>query len=359
MEALDSVAITLRDELKVFDQWMDDPDIEEIAVNNDPNVVFVWKKGIWESHKLANPLALERIIMVAGNYTKNDVTEYTPIMSGELPCGSRIEITTPPVCQDGHVYINIRKHKSSSLTLSKFQEQGYFKNTKHCLNLSISESEREKIIPYLSDSEKILYDYARDGQWIDFIKMSQKIKGLNGIVSGCMGTGKTTFLQALIDLVNSDERIITVEDSKEIKINHHKNYQQLFFKRKQSGDVKKVGSSPTEVLMSSLRKTPNRVYLGELRGAEALNFIEDVANIGLNGSLTTVHSSGSRLTFTRLASLVKRSDGGKSLGFDEIYDLIYPVVNYVIQIAFNDENKRHCEEIYYDPIYSLFRQGIR
>lgn len=352
------VEATLIHELSIFKEWMSDPTVNEIAVNNSNSEVLIWRKGIWETHKVAQ-MDLERLSSVVANYTDNKISESNPSISGELPDGSRIEITIAPACPVGSVYLNLRKHSSSSFTLNQFAEQGYFNETQHCINLNMPNETREKLRKHLTKDERALYSYAENKDWIGFLENTQKLYGLNGIISGCMGTGKTTFLQALVDLVDVNERIITVEDSNEIQLNKHKNYQKLFFKRGNDNNKTKIGATPTEALMTSLRKTPNRVYLGELRGAEALNFIEDVVNIGLNGSLTTLHASSSRLAFTRVASLIKRAESGKALSFNEIYDLIYPVVNFIVHIEFlAKENKRVCSEIYYDPIYSLYRQGL-
>lgn len=358
MNAPMGVEATLVHELGVFKEWLSDPTINEIAINDSNKEVLIWRKGIWETHEVP-PIDLERLCSVVANYTDNKLNESNPSISGELPDLSRIELTIAPACPSGSIYLNIRKHKSSSFTLHEFEEQGYFKETQHCINLSIPSETREKLRKHLTKDERTLLCFAEQGDWVRFLENTQKMYGLNGVISGCMGTGKTTFLQALVDLVDVNERIITVEDSNEIQLNKHKNYQKLFFKRGNENNKTKIGATPTEALMTSLRKTPSRVYLGELRGAEALNFIEDVVNIGLNGSLTTLHASSSRLAFTRIASLIKRAESGKGLSFNEIYDLIYPVVNYIVHIEFlANENRRVCSEIYYDPIYSLYRQGL-
>lgn len=360
MNALTGVESTLIHELSVFQEWMSDDEVNEIAINNNPKEVLIWKRGIWETRTIDQPLDLERLSSVVANYTSNILSESNPSISGELPDGSRIEITIAPACPPDSIYLNLRKHKASSFTLEEFVEQGYFENTSHCINLSLASDVRQKLRPHLTNDERMLLGLAEDKNWKEFLIKTQELTGFNGIISGCMGTGKTTFLQALIDLVDVNERIITVEDSNEIQLHKHKNYQKLFFKRANENKDKKIGATATEALMTSLRKTPNRVYLGELRGAEALNFVEDVVNIGLNGSLTTLHASSSRLAFTRVASLIKRAESGKGLSFDEIYDLVYPVVHYIIQIEFlANQNKRVCSEIYYDPIYSLYRQGLK
>lgn len=358
MNAPMGLEVTLIHELTIFKEWMDDPTVNEIAINDSNKEILIWRKGVWEKQEVP-AMDLDRLCSIVANYTDNKLSESNPSISGELPDGSRIEISIPPACPHGSIYINLRKHKASSFTLNEFAEQGYFKDTQHCINLSLPSDTREKLRKHLTHTERTLLSYAEMGDWVGFLEQTQKLQGLNGLISGCMGTGKTTFLQALVDLVDINERIITVEDSNEIKITKHQNYQKLFFKRGNENNKTKMGATPTEALMTSLRKTPNRIYLGELRGAEALNFIEDVVNIGLNGSLTTLHASSSRLAFTRVASLIKRAESGKALSFDEIYDLIYPVVHFVVHIEFlAKENKRVCSEIYYDPIYSLYRQGL-
>jgi type IV secretion system protein VirB11 len=348
-------------ELKRFEKWLEDPSINEISINDNPHEIWLWRAGKYElviDHDITMDY-LNALANLIGNWTDNHLSESNTSISGELPDGERIEITIPPGCPKNTIYFNIRKHRSKSFELMDFFDQGYFENTTHAINLTVPDQERARLEAFINEDERELYEYAKKGDWFKFLVGTQQLSGFNGAISGTMGTGKTTFLNTLADLIDDSEVIITVEDSQEIQLTHHKNKKQLFFKRGQDNRKEKMGATPTEALLTTLRKTPDRILFGELRGSEAINFVEDVGNIGLNGTLTTIHASSSRLAFTRIASLIKRSEQGKVLNYEEIYDLIYPVVHFIVHIKyFKKENKRRVTEIYFDPIYSLYRLGM-
>lgn len=358
---LSDVAHTLNYHLEIFKEWMNDPHVNEISINNNPNELWVWRGDERFAVRVLglNFDKLDTIATLVSNFTNNPLSESNTSISGELPDLSRIEITVYPGCPEGSIYVNIRKHSEYSFSLEDYDKQGYFENTKHVINRKVPEEERTRLYSYLSDDEKLLYEAAKNNEWVKFITLTQQLNDFNGLISGTMGTGKTTFLKSLIELMSPEEMIITVEDSNEIKLKKHPNNKKLFFKRSNGKTENKVGATPTEALRTCLRKTPNVVIYGELRGAEAMIYIEEVANIGLNRTISTIHANSTSLAFARLAGLAKKSEEGKVLNYAEIYDLIYPVVHYVIQLKyFMQQKKRRVTEIYFDPIYNLYRTGM-
>lgn len=358
---LSDVAITLNHHLGIFDKWYNDPTINEISINDEANTVWLWRGGVWVS-EYAPEITFDNLLALANvtsNFTDNQLDERNTSISGRLPDDSRIEITIPPGCPKDTIYLNIRKHSSANFRLQDFVRQDYFVNTKHVFNYSVPEAERERLYQYLSADQAYAYDLAKNGQWVEFITSMMELQGFNGLISGGMGTGKTTFLRSLVELISPKEVIITVEDTGEIPLPNHPNHKHLFFTRGQENKKTKMGATPKEALQTVLRKTPNRVILGELRGDEAFNFVQQVLNMGLNGTLSTIHANGSKLALTRLAGLIKSSEEGKSLSYVEIYELIYDLLHYVIQIKFDTEiERRSASEIYFDPIYTLYKMGI-
>lgn len=345
-------------EMALFKPFLESDKVNEIAINYDNTELLTWESGVWKYNDVS-PIDLEAIGTILANYMQNSFDVSNPYLSGQLPDGSRIELTMPPACPNNTYQLNLRKHKSVHFTLEQFEEMGYFKDTRHTVNVSLDSDTRKQIRKYLNEEQLHLLELAESNQWMLFLKATQELSGLNGVISGATGSGKTAFLQSLLDLVSEDERILTVEDSDEIKLFNHKNHQKLYFKRGLEKG-RKVGGTPTEALMATLRKTGDRVILGELRGSEALNYIEDVCSTGSNGTLTSIHANDSRSVFSRIASLMKRDEAAKTISFSELYEKIYPIIHYIIHLKFNKrENRRQATEIYYDPVYALYREGIR
>ena len=175
----------------------------------------------------------------------------------------------------------------------------------------------------------------------------------NLIVSGATGSGKTSFIRALIELIPHWERLITVEDTPEMPLPNHPNSQALFYRRDSHAGERVVGATAKQVLQAVMRKTPNRVLLAELRGDETFYYVQNVLNSGHPGGITTVHANSSQEAFIRIALLIKASDEGRSLALDEIMRLLHTLVHVVVQLVFDKERGRHVPAIYYDPMYAL------
>jgi type IV secretion system protein VirB11 len=173
------------------------------------------------------------------------------------------------------------------------------------------------------------------------------------IVSGATGSGKTSFIRALIELIPAWERLITVEDTPEMPLRNHSNSQALFYRRDSHAGERVVGATAKQVLQAVMRKTPNRVLLAELRGDESFYYVQNVLNSGHPGGITTVHANSPQEAFVRVALLIKASDEGRSLALDEIMRLLHTLVHVVVQLVFDRELGRHVPAIYYDPMHAL------
>ncbi len=157
-------------------------------------------------------------------------------------------------------------------------------------------------------------------------------------VSGGTSTGKTTFLNALLKEVPEEERIVTIEDTRELKPITPNTVALLASK----GDQGRAKVTPQELLEASLRMRPDRLMLGELRGAEAFSFLQAI-NTGHPGSLTTVHANSARSAYDRLALMVLQS--GVALEKQEIIDYLKEVIPVVVQLARNPDGRRVVSEI--------------
>lgn len=339
--------------LRALEAWMADSAVNEIAVNG-PGVVQLWKRGIWE--QVEAPVISFDYLQALGNFLANlsqkPFDESNPILSAYLPGGERIEMTMPPTAPRGMIYLNLRKHTSQSFELDQFVEQDYFQHTRHVFSTSLGEEDRERLRDQLEPAQVELWDLARVGNWACFLTRAVTSRQ-NLIVSGATGSGKTSFIRALIELIPTWERLITVEDTPEMPLRNHPNSQALFYRRDSQQGERIVGATAKQVLQAVMRKTPNRVLLAELRGDETFYYVQNVLNSGHPGGVTTVHANSPQELFVRVALLIKASDEGRSMALDEILRLLHTLVHVVVQLVFDREHGRHVPAIYYDPMYAL------
>lgn len=344
----------LKERLAFFDQFLADDEIQEIAVNHNGEVVL-WRHGNWEN-KAAPEITFDFMKDVGaalGSYVGRPFNREGTTLTAFLPGGERVEMTHPPTSPEGVIYINIRKHSATAFPHALLVEKGYYKHVRHEKSLNLSESRRQELLPHLSEEEKELWDLAEAGKWPDFMVRAVQLHQ-NIVVSGATGSGKTSYCRSLIEMIDTEERILTIEDSPEMPLPNHPNNNQLFYKKRAED---KEGATAKDVLHSVMRKTPTRVLLAELRGDEAMFYLSGVLSSGHPGGITTTHANSPRDAFFRLALLILTSDAGKSLDMNTILMLLNMTVNVVVQLKFDREKGRYIPGIFYDPMYRLSLLG--
>ncbi len=334
--------------------FLEQEGVEEIAVN-ELGKVSLWKSGVWETVEVPdlNETFLERIGANLSGYTEKPFNRQNTSLSTYLPTGERVEMTHPPTAPEGMMYLNIRKHSASAFPHAALIAQGYYKNVQHEFSLTLTEEDRARYQPYLTEEEAKLWQLAKDGEWAEFMQKAVEFY-LNIVVSGATGSGKTSYCRSLIELISVDDRIITVEDTPEMPLPNHPNKNRLLFKKNPEDPQ---GATAKDVLHSVMRKTPKRVLLAELRGDEAMFYLSGVLSSGHPGGITTTHANSPRDAFFRLALLILASDAGKSLDMKTILMLLHMTINVVVQLKFDVAKGRHVPAIYYDPMYRLSMLG--
>jgi type IV secretion system protein VirB11 len=164
------------------------------------------------------------------------------------------------------------------------------------------------------------------------------------LISGATGSGKTTFAKGLVQLIPSDERLITIEDARELVL-PHRNVVNLVFAKDGQG-LARVGAK--ELLESALRMRPDRILLQELRDGTAFFYLRNV-NSGHPGSITTIHADSAELAFEQLTLLVKESEGGHDLARDDIRSLLHLLVDVVVQMK-RENGRFRVTEVWFEPL---------
>lgn len=251
--------------LDILQELIDDKDITEIMINGSERI-FIEKNGRigpWEK-KFESHQKLLDIIQQMVSKSNRIINEASPIVDSRLPDGSRVNIVLPPIALEGPI-VTIRKFPYQSITIGKLIELG---------SVSIEVAEfLEKLV----------------------------VSGYNIFVSGGTGSGKTTFLNVLSNFIPKDERVITIEDSAELQI---KNVPNLVRLEVRNANVEgKNGITIRDLIKSALRMRPDRIVVGEVRDAAAIDMLQAM-NSGHDGSLSTGHANSSVDMLNRLETLV-------------------------------------------------------
>jgi len=324
--------------LRALRPILEDPAVTEICINR-PGEGYVERLTGWERTLL--PFAefdwCMRLGKLVANATKQSLSAERPILSGWLPRGERIQIVLPPATTANSVSITIRKPSQGVLTLSELEAKGLFDP---CVPASDA----------LDDTEVELLALLQKGAYRDFLRLAIQSRK-NIVVSGPTGSGKTTFTKALTLDIPPYERLITIEDAKELVLDQHPNHVRLYYSKDGQGQARITAK---QLLESCLRMRPDRILLAELRSDEAYYYLRNI-NSGHPGSITSVHASSARLAFEQLMLLVKESPGGNDLRREDIKSLLFMLVDVVVQFGMVKQ-QRFVKEIWYDP--SAKRQHV-
>jgi type IV secretion system protein VirB11 len=325
----DSSALALT--LRTLRPLLSSPEVMELCINK-PQEAFLETSRGWQ--RASVPYAdfewCKRLAKLVANSTQQRIDAVSPLLSASLPTGERIQIVMPPATTTGCVAITIRRPADSVWSIEDLAKRGIFSRT-HRANRVLDDTEHE-LLRLLS-----INDYTA------FMRLAVLAKK-NILVSGPTGSGKTTWTKALIREIPSDERLVTIEDAKELVLDRHPNHVRLFYSKDDQG-VARV--TPKQLLESCLRMKPDRILLAELRAEEAFDYLRNV-NSGHPGSITSVHAASAELAFEQLVLLVKQNPGGRDLARGDIKNLLYLLIDVVIQFGV-ESHERFIKEIWYDP----------
>ena len=288
----------------VITSVLEDDSISEIMINNSKNI-FLEKNGVIISSNLKfdSNENLKGIIERICNQVGRKIDESIPYCDARLPDGSRVHAIIPPLSLDGPC-LTIRKFPKKSITFSELIQKNSIEN-------EISSLLKE-------------------------IVLSKK----NILISGGTGTGKTTLLNCLSSFICPKERIITIEDSAELKLQQP----HVIRLETRKENIEQKGSiCIRELLKNSLRMRPDRIIIGECRGGEALDMLQAM-NTGHEGSMTTIHSNSTVDALRRLETLVLFASS--HLPSRAIREQISSAIHYIIQLSRNEKGHRYISAIH-------------
>lgn len=305
---------------------LDDPSITEIMING-PDCVFIEQKGrvTRSPHQFESKKQLEDIIQKIVSRVNRTVDTSNPICDARLEDGSRVNVVLDPIALNGPV-----------VTIRKFPE---------------------KVLQF---SDLIAWG-AITPEAAEFLQRCVEAK-YNIFVSGGTGSGKTTFLNALSNFIPPDERIITIEDSAELQIRTIPNLVRM--ETRNANTEGKGEITIRDLIKSSLRMRPERIVVGEVRGAEALDMLQAM-NTGHDGSLSTGHANSPKDMLSRLETMVLT---GADFPMDAIRQQISAAIDLVVHLGrLSDKSRKTLEivelcgyengEYIINPLFSFQREG--
>jgi type IV secretion system protein VirB11 len=301
--------------------------VNEIMINK-PGEAWVEKRGdqrleVIPAIDFEHLMGLGRLVAQS---TEQTVSEEKPLLSATLPNGYRIQVIFPPACEPGSVAMAIRKGSGMQLTLEDYDKMGAFSTT------TTDEVD--------DPNSSILSDYLKNNKIKEFLSHAIKCKK-NIIISGGTSTGKTTFTNAALLSIPKEERLITVEDAREVQLPHHPNRVHLLASKGGQGRAK---VTTQELIEACLRLRPDRIIVGELRGAEAFSFLRAI-NTGHPGSISTLHADTPTMALEQLKLMVMQA--GLGMPPDEIKKYILAVIDIVVQLKRGSGGKRYISEVYF------------
>ena len=251
--------------MDILDEILKDKDVTEVMING-PKDIFIEKSGELMRYDgcFNSQERLSDVIQQMVSDVNRRVNEASPIVDSRLSDGSRVNVVLAPIALNGPI-VTIRKFPLQRITMTKLTEIG-----------SITREAAEFL--------RILV-----------------ISGYNIFISGGTGSGKTTFLNALSNDIPGTERIITIEDSAELQLQNIDNLVRL--EARQPNMEGENGISIRDLIKASLRMRPDRIVVGEVRGAEALDMLQAM-NTGHDGSLSTGHANSPKDMISRLETMV-------------------------------------------------------
>ncbi len=289
--------------LDILQNMLDDPEISEIMINGYKNI-FVEKNGrvVKTDMSFENSEKLENIVQNIVSEVNRSVNESSPIVDARLKDGSRVNVVLPPISING-VILTIRKFPDTPITI-------------------------EKLIQWNSISEEA-------AKFLEKLVIAK----YNIFISGGTGSGKTTFLNVLSNYIPKDERIITIEDSAELQIRQVENLVRL--ETRNANFEGKGEITMKDLIKSALRMRPERIIVGEVRGAEALDMLQAM-NTGHDGSISTGHANSAYDMLSRIETMVLT---GAELPLEAIRQQINSAIDIIIQLGRLRDKSRKVLEI--------------
>jgi type IV secretion system protein VirB11 len=341
---------SVRELMRPFAPLLENADVTELVINRPQRVLTETHRG-WHGHDYRD-LDFERLMSFAvavATLTNQEVSARHPVLSALLPGDARIQIVVPPVVPPRTVSITIRRPSAREKTLDAYRDEGLFDATAWH-----RPDGPDKALPVPGPADRKLVQCLEARDWAAFFEGAVTAR-LNIVIVGSTGSGKTSFMKTLCRSIPPTERIVTIEDVRELFIRHIENCVHLLYSKGGSGQAR---ITPADLIASTLRMRPDRVLLAELRGAEAYDFLK-LLTTGHAGSITSYHASNAAVAIERFALMAKEHPEAAAWDDAALKRLLFLTIDVVAhmeaQPVFNGAGEQTGKrwgmtEIWFDPL---------
>ncbi len=326
------------------------PRATEVVINR-PGEVLVEVGAEWTSHDVP-AMTMERcwsLVNAIASFAGQRVDAQSPLLSAQLPGGQRIQIVVPPACGQNNLSITIRIPDSLTRTFAQYQADGFFGSYLWPRATDMELRNRD-----LSSAQQKMVKFLLTNRLADFLMSAVRAK-LNIVFVGDTGCGKTSLMKSACQYIPSDERLITIEDVRELNLENHANHVHLLYSK---GIARDGTMTPSDLIASAMRMKPDRVLLAELRGAEAFDFLK-LLTTGHSGSISSYHAESCALARERYVFMCKEHPNAANYDVDDLKRLVTLTIDVIVHIAVVREvgnggaehtKRRYVSEVYYDPV---------
>lgn len=308
-------------------------EITEIVINKFNEIWYEnesgFIRGTEEECNRVTDFNCKKFTNCVASYCDQELNAKNPILGTTLPTGERIQIVIPPCVPTNQFSITIRKPMKKILMLDEYEANGFFDN------IIIG----EQIPPIDIELAQLL----KEKNYKAFFKLATECGLKNLAIAGATGSGKTTFFRAVMNEIPHYERLITIEDVRELFDEKHQNVVNLLYPSEVKSSDQSV--TPAILLKSCLRMKPDRILLAELRSGEAFDYVNAISS-GHGGSITTLHAGSKEEVIRRLTLMTLQNPTGSKLPYETARSIIEDTIDIIIHIG-RINGKRGITSLYW------------
>ncbi len=300
----------LRGALHPIRAYLDNPDIQEIMINAPDDIWIESAGSMHRAQESLQPLAVEMAVRALAS---NNEKKHTPVMDARLP-GIRVAAVMYPIALHGHA-MSIRKHAVNRISLEEYVASGAF---------SKPTGQPVSANPVLNTHRPDEQSVKAGGAALRDFFIWAVARRQNILISGGTSSGKTTLTNALLEVMPSQHRIITIEDTAELQLDAPN---KVAFEANRELDI-----DIRALVRVCLRFRPDRIIVGEIRGAEAYDLVDSL-NTGHSGGITTIHADSAESALDRLETLMRMAPDAAGFPYEAVRRRIAQTFRFIIQAA--------------------------
>jgi type IV secretion system protein VirB11 len=344
---------TVRELMRPLLQFMDADGATDICLNR-PGELFVEAGAEWKRYEVP-ALTLDWAWALANaiaTYTEQEISPQKPLLSATLPGGERVEVVVPPAAEPDTVSFSIRRPNAVIRSFEQYRQEGAFDRYLWARPVALAER-----LDDLDKNEQQLITCLQSNDLGQFLQQAVLTKK-NIAVVGDTGSGKTTLMKSICQYIAPTERLITIEDVRELFLPRHGNRLHLMYSKRRQGvaDV-----TPAELIASAMRMYPSRVLQAELRASEAFDFLK-LLTTGHSGSITSFHAESCALAPERYVFMCKEHPHAAIYDVATLKRLVALTIDIIVHVVacnvYDEAGKplrkdRYVAEVHYDPVAKL------